>query len=1429
MPYSGSTNPSSLPYTFKIPDATESAAGVMSAEDKRKLDSIPSGGGGEAVLEGNVTGPLDNTLIVRIQDVAVDLTGHSAGEALIFDPTNTKIIPSNNPAGSVMSVSASAPLASSGGPNPDISITPGTDVGQVISWTGTQWVAELITVSGITRPQAVLFVGSAVNAAVTPDGSAVAPYPDLQAASDWCLANGITSAVINAAPEVYPDWVAPGGLNLVVNGGLTPVSASIGNITLTGSSLVVLNGMSVTGSLVIDPPLISDQVVCIFQGSANIQCPITRAGAGQVIIASVGLIEPITGFVAVTFGGTIDIGDGICVIENADIQQSVTCGLFSSTSCRNPALITCSGTQAKFSNAERVGGFPYGAPVVDFTGAPGTVEFDAVSLVSFGLAGGQITNGTLSSPGFFVRYPLASSAIPVGTPVKFDSNTTVGVMGTTEADMLALAGYTITASSAVGERVLVVGVGGSIIGVFAGLTAGEAQYVCGGAIVAASGLAAYIAGAALGSWFRRIGTARSATTIVPDFGDPMQIGANQVLLTSPAAHGAATLGSLTNAYLPDPISKSVLIASTRVQTPKVESAAGSLVLNAGDAAGPVLMEVGAAVVQSLTNTTASFDVDVVPENAGKKLGTTAAPWASTSTGSVGTDEANQHAFPSGTGTLLDTNSALNPANLSTVVPINKGGTNSSAALNNNRALVSSGGAIIESNASTTSQVLVGGSPPAFGSVPSGALPFTLPLSIANGGTNSATGDLVATNQLTSPLLRSPAATNLSLNANQAGGSVILQSNGSTALTVGASSTQLGSAALFPLGDQTSNIGSAALRFANVFSPVVNAGATFLTYTSNITDGASAIAHKIFNTTALANATARLVQFGSNSVEKAAILASGGLIAPTAGTDATNQHAFPSGTGALIDANSTRLNPAPSGAGKMIYDTGAAYAALAAGTSSQVLVGGAAPAFGAVPAAAISSALASSIYTSNSTFSAAAQATLTGNNGFCVAVQGKYAYVSDLSGSVLSIADVSDPSAPAAIGAVTLAGQLRGLAVQGNYAYVCNNSGNLFYVVDVSNPAAPTSVGSVAITSPYGMCVSGKYAYVFSENGVSSTIKVVDLSAPTAPVVVGSAAVDNVTCLKIDINGKYLYTCSSSAQTISVYDISVPTVPVRVNTPLNVAIAAIAVQASGRYLYATDTTNKLVVVDVSNPTTPSLVTTLTLTGASGGLYLSGRYCFVMSSSNSVVRIVDVQTPGSPAQIVTFATGASASAIGVCVAGKYAYIAYSSNPDKLGIVDLGGIETSVVKAASMQAGRALITESLNVAGSVAINSGLSVGPSGLYCDGLMTSKALNLGDGAVTQGTSVSTAVTLNASSGVITTFSQSALAGATSTFTVNNTFCLSTSVPLVTIGNYAGTYGTNGFPLATVSSVSNGSFNITIVNTAPTNALSGALKLNFAIL
>ena len=69
-------------------------------------------------------------------------------------------------------------------------------------------------------------------------------------------------------------------------------------------------------------------------------------------------------------------------------------------------------------------------------------------------------------------------------------------------------------------------------------------------------------------------------------------------------------------------------------------------------------------------------------------------------------------------------------------------------------------------------------------------------------------------------------------------------------------------------------------------------------------------------------------------------------AGTAGNPSVNV-TYGTGSSTATQGNDTRLSPAPSGAGKIVYDTGSAYAAAAAGTSTTVLHGGTAPSFSAV--------------------------------------------------------------------------------------------------------------------------------------------------------------------------------------------------------------------------------------------------------------------------------------------------------------------------------------------------------------------------------------------------------------------------------------------------------------------------------------------------
>ena len=98
------------------------------------------------------------------------------------------------------------------------------------------------------------------------------------------------------------------------------------------------------------------------------------------------------------------------------------------------------------------------------------------------------------------------------------------------------------------------------------------------------------------------------------------------------------------------------------------------------------------------------------------------------------------------------------------------------------------------------------------------------------------------------------------------------------------------------------------------------------------------------------------------------------------------------------------------------------------------------------------------------------------------------------------------------------------------------------------------------------------------------------------------------------------------------------------------------------------------------------------------------------------------------------------------------------------------------------------------------------------------------GAVTQGTSKATGVTLSQMQGVITTHNASLAAGVEVAFIVTNTLVELTDTVVVAIQSG----GTAGEYLAHVSTVTNGTFVITLANLSGSSA-SDAVILNFVII
>lgn len=98
--------------------------------------------------------------------------------------------------------------------------------------------------------------------------------------------------------------------------------------------------------------------------------------------------------------------------------------------------------------------------------------------------------------------------------------------------------------------------------------------------------------------------------------------------------------------------------------------------------------------------------------------------------------------------------------------------------------------------------------------------------------------------------------------------------------------------------------------------------------------------------------------------------------------------------------------------------------------------------------------------------------------------------------------------------------------------------------------------------------------------------------------------------------------------------------------------------------------------------------------------------------------------------------------------------------------------------------------------------------------------------VTQGTSITTGVTVNALNGIITTVSSTLAANAKTSFTVTNPNVLAGSKILVSVEyDEAAT----GIPVVGVADIAAGSFKVVLSNGAGVAALNNVVKVHYAII
>ena len=204
-----------------------------------------------------------------------------------------------------------------------------------------------------------------------------------------------------------------------------------------------------------------------------------------------------------------------------------------------------------------------------------------------------------------------------------------------------------------------------------------------------------------------------------------------------------------------------------------------------------------------------------------------------------------------------------------------------------------------------------------------------------------------------------------------------------------------------------------------------------------------------------------------------------------------------------------------------------------------------------------------------------------------------------------------------------------------------------------------------------------------------------------------------------ISGNYAYVASNTADSLTVIDISDPTTPTEVGTVTSANLdGARSVYVSGNYAYvASRDADSLTVIDISDPTTPTEVgTTGTLSNLDGvvGIYVSGNYAYVTSFNAGSLTVIDVSDPTTPVEVVSTGTIANLDgAWNVYVSGNYAYVA-AFDADSLTVIDIGGIVTGQAEIGAIKSNNIEVKETLQ-AGDIHARNGIKAGAQGVSSEG------------------------------------------------------------------------------------------------------------------
>lgn len=254
----------------------------------------------------------------------------------------------------------------------------------------------------------------------------------------------------------------------------------------------------------------------------------------------------------------------------------------------------------------------------------------------------------------------------------------------------------------------------------------------------------------------------------------------------------------------------------------------------------------------------------------------------------------------------------------------------------------------------------------------------------------------------------------------------------------------------------------------------------------------------------------------------------------------------------------------------------------------------------------------------------------------IAVREPFVYVG--TGAEFAVLDAADPKQITRIGSLILDGVIQEVCLAANYALVTVSEGaDGLYILDVAQPAAPVQVGFYPLVWARRVTMSAGYAYIAA---IDSELHIVDISDPTQPKLANKINFPQTDTRyprvwAVTIAGRYAYI---EANDLHIFDVTNPVTPAPVGIyPIHQGDGVAAIRVREPYAYLATNNEGLVILDISDPTSPQFVSSYgsyETQGFTCDVALVSHYAYVFSAFEMVdgfFQVVDLAAATQPVMV------------------------------------------------------------------------------------------------------------------------------------------------------------------------------------------------------